>query len=519
MAHFILVDQIHGVTDDSAVPENEVDVLLVGGGIMGATLGTLLARLDPSLSILLVERLDQVALESSDGWNNAGTGHSGYCELNYTPQAGDGSVTIQRALAINAAFEVSLQFWSALVEQNALPAPQTFIQPTPHQNLVWGEANAGFLRQRHQLLSRHHLFEGMEYTEDPAVLRGWSPLLMEGREPGQILAATRVRRGSDVDFGALTRSLIGTLQQNANFTLLPGHAADGLKRQKNGRWLVRVKSRYSGTGRTVSAGFVFLGAGGGALPLLQKSGIPEGKGYGGFPVSGQWLVCKNPAIIRQHRAKVYGKASLGAPPMSVPHLDTRIINGRPELLFGPYAGFTTKFLKEGSWLDLIASVKPDNLKPMLWAGFHNLDLIRYLIGEVFQSHRQRVASLRQFFPAAAEDEWVLVTAGHRVQIIKRSAESGGKLEFGTEIIAAADGSLAALLGASPGASMAVTAMIGVVERCFKDRIKTGGWQGKIKALVPSYGESLIEDGALLRTIRQRTHATLGLAETPTRSHK
>jgi len=493
------------------VSENEVDVLLVGGGIMGATLGTLLAHLDPSLRILLVERLDQVALESSDGWNNAGTGHAGYCELNYTPQAGDGSISIQRALAINASFEVSLQFWSALVEQSALPAPRTFIRPTPHQNLVWGEANVGFLRRRRELLSRHHLFEGMEYTEDPEVLRDWTPLVMEGREPGQILAATRVRRGADVDFGTLTRSLIGTLQRNACFTLLLGRTVDGLKRQKNGRWLVRVRSSHSGAGRTVDAGFVFLGAGGGGLPLLQKSGIPEGKGYGGFPVSGQWLVCMNPAIVRKHHAKVYGKASLGAPPMSVPHLDTRIINGQPALVFGPYAGFTTKFLKEGSWLDLIASVRSDNLKPMLWAGAHNWDLIRYLIGEVFQSHRQRVASLRQYFPAAVADEWELVKAGNRVQIIKRSAEAGGKLEFGTEIIVAADGSLAALLGASPGASTAATAMIGVVERCFKDRLKTDDWQGKIKALVPSYGESLIENGALLRTIRQRTHATLGLA--------
>jgi len=477
---------------------------------MGATLGTMLARLDPSLRILLVERLDQVALESSDGWNNAGTGHAGYCELNYTPQAGDGSVTIQRALAINASFEVSLQLWSALVEQNALPDPRTFIRPTPHQNLVWGEANVGFLRQRHQRLSQHHLFEGMEYTEDPAALRGWTPLLMEGRAPGQILAATRMRRGSDVDFGALTRSLIGTLQRNANFKLLLGHAVNGLKRQKNGRWLAQLQSRHSGGGQTVDAGFVFLGAGGGALSLLQKSGIPEGKGYGGFPVSGQWLVCKNPAIVHQHHAKVYGRALLGAPPMSVPHLDTRIIDGKLALLFGPYAGFTTKFLKEGSWLDLLASGTPDNLKPMLWAGAHNLGLIRYLVGEVFKSHRQRVAALRQFFPAAAEDEWELAMAGHRVQIIKRSAEAGGKLEFGTEIIAAADGSLAALLGASPGASTSATAMIGVIERCFKDRIKTDDWPGKMKTLVPSYGESLIDNAALLRTIRQRTHATLGL---------
>ncbi|MDD3180279.1 MAG: malate dehydrogenase (quinone) [Opitutaceae bacterium] len=490
--------------------ENDVDVLLVGGGVMSATLGTLLARLDPSLKILLVERLDQVAQESTDGWNNAGTGHAGYCELNYTPQNAKGDITINRALAINAAFEVSLQFWSALVEQNALPPPSAFIQATPHQNLVWGEADVGFLRQRHGLLTQHHLFHDMEYTEDPSVLRDWTPLIMQGRDPRQKIAATRVRFGSDVDFGALTRCMIGTLQQKASFELIVGHAVDRLARLKNGRWQVGVKDCRSGGSKAIEAGFVFLGAGGGALPLLQKSGILEGKGYGGFPVSGQWLICKNPAIIRQHHAKVYGKASLGAPPMSVPHLDTRIISGQPALLFGPYAGFTTKFLKQGSWLDLLASVKPDNLKPMLAAGWHNLDLIRYLIGEVFQSHRQRVESLRNFFPAAEENEWELAIAGQRVQIIKRSAEQGGKLEFGTEIVAAADGSLAALLGASPGASTAVTAMIGVIERCFADRLKTADWQGRIKALVPSYGQSLVEDGALLKGVRQRTLATLGL---------
>jgi malate dehydrogenase (quinone) len=480
--------------------ESKVDVLLVGGGVMSATLGTMLARLDPSLKIALAERLDAVALESTDGWNNAGTGHAGYCELNYTPQQPDGSVAIARALGINAAFEVSLQFWSALVEQGALPSSRTFINPIPHASFVWGEADVAFLRERHSQLSAHHLFEDMEYSEDADTLRAWMPLVMQQRAAGQKLAATRVKYGTDVDFGALTRNMVDSLKKQSNFELLLNQSVDDLKQQSNGRWHVRM-----GDGRSIDAGFVFLGAGGGALPLLQKSGIPESKGYGGFPVSGQWLVCNNPDIARQHHAKVYGKAPLGAPPMSVPHLDTRIIAGKPALLFGPYAGFTTKFLKRGSFLDLIASVKPDNLKSMLVAGRDNMDLTRYLIGEVFQSHKERMEALRRFFPEAKDSEWTLANAGQRVQVIKH-----GKLEFGTEVVTAKDGSLAALLGASPGASVAVQAMVGILERCFAERMKDAGWQQRMKAMVPSYGESLVEDGELLRRVRGKTLAMLDL---------
>lgn len=488
----------------------KVDVLLVGGGIMSATLGALLARLEPAFRICMVEALDQVALESSDGWNNAGTGHAGYCELNYTPQNADGNVSIERALGINAAFEVSLQFWSALVEQNALPDPAKFINATPHLSFVWGEEDTAFLRQRYARLSAHPLFQDMEYSEDRSVLHAWMPLVMQQREATQKVAATRVGYGTDVDFGALTRSLIETLQQHQDFELLLRHPVRNLEQQKNGRWQVSVQDKHTGTSKTIDAGFVFLGAGGGALPLLQKSGIPESKGYGGFPVSGQWLVCNNPDIVQQHHAKVYGKATSGAPPMSVPHLDTRIINGQPALLFGPYAGFTTRFLKQGHCLDLITSVKADNLKAMLSAGLHNMDLTRYLIGEVLQSQRERVASLRQFFPAAKDEEWSLAAAGQRVQIIKRCNDKGGKLEFGTEIVASQDGSLAALLGASPGASISVAAMLSVIERCFSDRIASPAWQSKMKALVPSYGESLVTNADLLQSVRTRTLSTLGL---------
>lgn len=485
------------------------DILLVGGGIMSATLGTILMNLDPSLKIIMVERLDHVAHESTDGWNNAGTGHAGYCELNYTPQNADGSIAINRALAINAAFEVSLQFWSYLVEQKSLPAPHEFINSTPHESFVWGEKDVAFLRKRHELLSAHHLFKDMEYSEDPSVLSAWMPLVMKQRDAKQPVAATRVNYGSDVDFGSLTRNMVKHLETYPNFKLLLSHPVKALKQQANGRWKVRVQDK-TGANKTIDAGFVFLGAGGGAFPLLQKSGIPESKGYGGFPVSGQWLVCKKPEIVRQHNAKVYGKAALGAPPMSVPHLDTRIINGEPALLFGPYAGFTTKFLKKGSFFDLFSSVKSNNVKPMLSAGRHNMDLTRYLVGEVFQSHKERVKALTNFYPEAKEDDWSLATAGQRVQIIKQCDEKGGKLEFGTEIVASKDGSLAALLGASPGASTSVQAMIEVIERCFKDRLDDGRWKSKMKEMVPSYGESLVENADLLKSVRLRTLTTLGL---------
>lgn len=490
--------------------QHSVDVLLVGGGVMSATLGVMLMQLDPALRITMVERLDHVADESTDGWNNAGTGHAGYCELNYTPQQADGQVSIERALAINAAFEVSLQLWSTLVEKSALPDPHTFINAAPHQSFVWGEADVAFLRQRHAALSQHHLFKDMQFSADPAQIRQWMPLVMRQREANEPVAATRVAYGSDVDFGALTHHLVDILKTHANFELLLKSPVTHLQQQSNGRWQVGVQDNNLGKARKLDVGFVFLGAGGGALPLLQKSGIPEGRGYGGFPVSGQWLVCNNAEVVEQHDSKVYGKAPIGAPPMSVPHLDTRIIDGKPALLFGPYAGFTTKFLKNGSFFDMFRSIKCGNIKPMLSAGMHNMDLTRYLIGEVFQSHEQRIASLRHFYPQAKADDWSLATAGQRVQIIKQVGKHSGKLEFGTEIVASKDGSLAALLGASPGASTSVQAMIEVIERCFSERMAGAGWQQKMRAMVPSYGQSLIDDADLLHRVRQTTLATLKL---------
>ena len=490
--------------------DKTVDALLVGAGAMSTTLAMMLNKLDPSLKICIVERLDQVAHESTDGWNNAGTGHAAYCELNYTPEVGEDDIDISKALDINASFEVTLQFWSHLVKTGALPSPDHFINRTPHKSFVWGEKNVQFLRKRFELMSAHHLFSDMEYSEDPEKLTEWIPLVMAGRDSADPVAATRVAHGSDVDFGSLARNMVNHLEQQDNFEMLLGHSVEDMKRSSKGGWSVLLEDMETGDITRVHSKFVFLGAGGGALPLLQQSDIPECKGYGGFPVSGQWLVCTKPEIAEQHHAKVYGKAAIGAPPMSVPHLDSRIINGQRALLFGPFAGFTTKFLKEGSVMDLPTSVKANNLKPMISVGLHNMALTKYLISEVFQSDKSRINSLREYFPEAQDKDWTLASAGQRVQIIKKDEKGKGKLEFGTEIVSASDGTLAALLGASPGASTATQTMIDVIERCFSDSLENKGWKERLKEIIPSYGESLIDNAELLKTTREDTLTTLNL---------
>lgn len=487
-----------------------VDVLLVGAGAMSSTLAMILKQLDPSLKICVVERLKTVAKESTDGWNNAGTGHAAYCELNYTPEDEQGNVDISKALSINSAFELSLQFWSHLVKSNVLPQPSEFINRTPHLSFVWGENNVSFLRKRFEKLSTHHLFEGMEYSEDTETLAKWMPLVMADRKSDEPVAATYMARGSDVDFGSLARYMMEHLEQQDDFELVLNHDVEDLQRSSQGGWSVLMKDRESGDVTRVRAGFVFLGAGGGALPLLQKSEIPESEGYGGFPVSGQWLVCSDTSIADQHHAKVYGKAAIGAPPMSVPHLDTRVINGKKALLFGPFAGFTTKFLKKGSILDLPSSIRGNNLKPMMSVGMNNMDLTKYLISEVFQSDKARMDSLREYFPGAKDADWTLADAGKRVQIIKKDENGKGKLEFGTEIVASQDGTIASLLGASPGASTAVHAMVNVIEKCFADKLENDGWSDKLKAMIPSYGEDLITNEGLLREVRSMTLETLDL---------
>lgn len=494
-------------TTHTSLPQ-ATDVLLVGAGVMSATLGTLLKLLDSTLQITVVESLDKVAEESSDAWNNAGTGHAALCELNYTPENADGSIDISRAIKINEQFQQSRQFWATLVEHGLLQNPRSFINPVPHMSFVRGAEAVDYLQRRHAALSHTPLFSAMQFSSDPAVLREWIPLMMEGRDADEPVAATRFEDGTDLDFGALTRNLISLLQQQGSGVYLQ-HKVTELTRLPDTRWYVEVQDLATGKASHITARFVFLGAGGGALPLLQKSGIPEGRGYGGFPVSGQWLRCTNRSVIERHGAKVYGKPALGAPPMSVPHLDTRVISGQRELLFGPFAGFSTKFLKHGSFADLPASIGPGNLVPMLAAGAQNLPLTRYLIGQVMQSQADRIAALRDFVPNVQDDDWKLEIAGQRVQIIKADPAKGGKLEFGTEVIRSADGSLAALLGASPGASTAVSIMLTMVEKGVSV-LRGKSVEAALKELVPAYGEPLSQNAALVESVAQRTRSILQL---------
>ena len=488
------------------------DVVLIGAGIMSATLGMLLKELEPGLSIAIFERLDVAAAESSDAWNNAGTGHSAFCELNYTPQKQDGSVDIKKAVNIAEQFEVSRQFWSYLVENNIISHPHNFIQSIPHMSFVWGEENVDYLKKRYKALQQCHLFKTMEYSEDKEKLESWMPLVMKGREAGQKVAATRMEMGTDVNFGALTRALFNHLGKMDGVSLHFNHDVRDIEKEDDGTWQIKVKDRGTRAKQTINTKFVFIGAGGGSLPLLEKSDIPEGKGFGGFPVSGQWLRCTNPEIIEQHRAKVYGKASVGAPPMSVPHLDSRMIDGQRALLFGPYAGFSTKFLKNGSIFDLPLSIKANNIHPMVSAGLDNIPLTKYLIAQVRQKPEDRMDALREYFPEAKSEDWELEIAGQRVQVIKKDPEHGGILEFGTEVVSAADGTLAALLGASPGASTAVSIMLNLLKRCFKEDVETEAWQIKLKKMIPSYGQSLLNNPTLCNELRVWTTQMLELRE-------
>jgi malate dehydrogenase (quinone) len=474
-----------------AEDEKPVDVLLIGGGIMSATLGTYLQELEPDWSINMVERLDGVALESSNGWNNAGTGHSALAEMNYTPEKPDGSIDISKAVEINESFQISRQFWSYQVENGVLHNPRSFINSTPHMSFVWGDDNINFLRKRHAALQQSTLFRGMEYSEDPAQIKQWIPLVMEGRDPQQKVAATRIPIGTDVNFGEITRQLVASLQKKPNFSLSLGHEVREIKRNPDNTWNVTVADLKNGDKESViKAKFVFIGAGGASLTLLQKSGIPEADNYGGFPVGGEFLVTENPDVVKRHLAKVYGKASVGSPPMSVPHLDTRILDGKQVLLFGPFATFSSKFLKNGSLWDLFGSVNFSNIMPMTHVGLDNFDLVKYLVSQVMLSDDDRFDALREYFPDAKKEDWRLWEAGQRVQIIKKDEKEGGVLRLGTEVVSSKDGSITALLGASPGASTAAPIMLHLMEKVFKDKVATPEWQAKLKEIIPSYGTQL-----------------------------
>ncbi len=488
----------------------KTDVVLVGAGIMSATLGVLIRSLQPDWSISVFERLDAAAAESSDPWNNAGTGHSALCELNYTPQTADGGVDISKAITINEQFQVSRQFWAHALENGILSNPGEFINPIPHVSFTHGADGVDYLRKRYDALAGHTLFKGMEYIDDPAEFAQRLPLMSVGRDFSDPVALNWFDGGTDVDFGALTQKLLNNVAESGSVNF--GHSVTDLKKQSDGSWVVKVMNLRTKRKFSVHAGFVFVGAGGGAIHLLQRSGIAEARPFGGFPVSGAFFRCTNPQLIDEHHAKVYGRAASGAPPMSVPHLDTRVINHKPGLLFGPYAGWSPKFLKEGSNLDLLKSVTPSNAFPMASVAPKEFGLLKYLIGELAASSADRVKTLQEFVPRALGADWELITAGQRVQVIRKNGAMSGTLEFGTAVVTSDDGTMAGLLGASPGASTAVPAMLDVLQRCFPRHFEA--WKPALTEMIPSFGHTLSNDESLFREVWDWTTKVLELSSTP-----
>ncbi|MGP3591639.1 malate dehydrogenase (quinone) [Vagococcus sp. WN89Y] len=504
---------VGSVTHAWAQETQKTDFLLVGGGIMSASLGTWLQELQPEWKQVMVEKLDGVALESSNGWNNAGTGHSANMELNYTPQRADGSIDVTKALEINEQFMISRQFWSAQVKRGILNNPHAFINSTPHMSFVWGD-NVDYLAKRYAALQQTTLFQGMKFSTDHQQIKQWAPLVMEGRDPQQKVAATWTPVGTDVNYGEITRQLVGSLKKSPNFTLQTSSEVTEFKRNADNSWHVTIKDVKSGDEHAIDAKYVFIGAGGGALKLLQKTGIPEADNYGGFPVGGSFLMTENPAVTSQHLQKVYGQASVGAPPMSVPHIDARFIDGKRVVLFGPFATFSTKFLKNGSFWDLMSSTTTSNVMPMTHVGLDNFDLVKYLIGQVMLDDDERFAALKEYYPQARKEDWKLIQAGQRVQIIKKDEEKGGVLKLGTEVVVDQQKTISALLGASPGASTAAPITLNVIKKMFPEQFNSPQWQSKIRQIIPSFGQSINGNVALTQQVWDDTASTLQLTKPP-----
>ncbi|MCL2316331.1 MAG: malate dehydrogenase (quinone) [Actinomycetia bacterium] len=480
------------------------DVALVGAGIMSATLAAILSSLDPTLSLMVIERMPQAAEESSSPWNNAGTGHAGMAELNYSPEKADGSVDVSKAIAINEQFQVSRQLWASLVEAGVTSDPASFINPTAHMSFVTGEAGQRYMKTRYELLRASALFNSMRYSEDPAQIAAWAPLLMEGRDTSVPLACTWDPEGTDINFGALAKQYLSWVQRRGA-VLEFNHQVVNLKQDDDGAWLLHIEPTSGGTTQIIRCRRLFIGAGGYALRLLQQSKVPEARGYALFPISGQFLTSNTPDVTSRHSAKVYGQAKVGAPPMSVPHLDARVIDGEKWVLFGPFAGQSVKFLKNGSALDAVRMLKSHNFMPMLQVAKDNFGLMSYLGQQIFMSRNKQLDELKEFYPLARMEDWHLTVAGMRAQVIKPK-EGRGSLEFGTETIFAGNDTVAAVLGASPGASTAVPIMLGIVRRLFADRLDV--WRPRLLEMIPTWGQDLSGNPALAQSTRQRTASVL-----------
>lgn len=496
------------MANDPITVNKEYDLICVGGGIMSATLALLTKLLKPELKVLILERLEDVAQESSAAWNNAGTGHSALCELNYTPEDTSGHIDITKAISICNQFEISKQFWSYLIREGFLSEPSRFINKVPHHSWVTGAENTAYLEKRYLAMKEHFMFDTISFTKDIEVMKKWFPLIMHERTEDEKMAASRIERGTEMNYGNLTKELFRILKEDFKTDIQCNEEVLDIDPDKDVEWSVITRNTETKKLQHLDAKHVFIGAGGGSLLLLQKVEIDEKEGYGGFPISGEWLVCKNQDICKQHNAKVYSKAGIGDPPMSVPHLDTRYINGKRELLFGPFAGFSPKFLKEGSNLDLFNSIKFDNIPSMLGVFWHNLPLTKYLVEQVAMSFDDRMDDLRKFVKDAKDEDWEILVAGQRVQTIKRDEYEGGKLEFGTQVVFSKDGSITCLLGASPGASTSVSIMLDVLEKAFPEILSTSEGKAKLKEMVPTWNTEVTK--TLFEETLKKSEATLEL---------
>jgi malate dehydrogenase (quinone) len=321
---------------------------------------------------------------------------------------------------------------------------------------------------------------------------------MEGREPGPVAATTG--DGTEVDYGLLARRLCGWLADQEQCGVAAGWKVTRLQRGA-GEWHLSLRCSASGEERQQRTKFVFVGAGGGSLPLLQSTGLAEVEGLGGFPIGGQWLVCDEPSICAQHDSKVYGLTPPSSPSLGAGHLDVRRLNGQRQLLFGPFASWTTRFLKQGHWSDLPLSIHGGNLGALLQTAARNLPLVKYLITQGLKSRELRMAAVRDFYPNARLEDWRLVQAGVRVQAIKRADR--GQLSFSTEVFSSADRSIAAMLGASPGASVAVNIALEVVQNCLPQLLGCSEGLARMRQMIPTFDQDLKQPASV--PLFERTH--------------
>ena len=434
-----------------------MDVIIIGAGIMGTTFATLAKELAPELNITILERLESAGEGNSWVFNNAGTGHEANCELNYTP-VDEEVISVEKALKIHAQFNVAKQFWAHLIKKGAIKDPKTFINQTKHCTIV-SESSIDELRLRFKEMSAHHFFESMRFSEDFDEIKSWIPYLMEGRPRHEKMAATVIETGTDVNFGALTQQMAEHAAQDLGVKIEYGTHVKRVHKSPAGSWLVETERH--GAPVRYKADVLFVGAGGGAFPILKKSHLPFAKRFTGFPVGGRFLQAPISAEQADHyRAKTYGKAKVGAPPMSVPHLDLRVADGQHYLLFGPFASFKPVLEKGRGFFDYLRAMRLHDIPGLLNVTLEHFPLVKYLVSETFKGEKSMFEELESFAPGLSKKfDWKPVHAGQRVQIIK-----DGDLQMGTEILVSKDKTYGTLLGASPGASVSPEVMLRCLEQ-------------------------------------------------------